>query len=114
MMKINVRSQNTELIAILNIQFQGKLNLAGVKLIAMFVSSLCKVQTVGFEKLANVFNSHSQAASSLRRIQRFIASFPLCSDLIAKMIFGLLPDKEHLRLSIDRTNWKFGQTDIIF
>lgn len=112
MMKINVRSQNTELISILNMQFQGKLNLARVKLIAMFVSSLCKVQTVGFEKLANVFDSHSQAASSLRRIQRFIANFPLCSDLIAKLIFGLLPDKENLRLSIDRTNWKFGQTDI--
>jgi hypothetical protein len=112
MKKPNVRSQNTELISILNNNFQGKINLARVKLIAMFVCSLCKVQTVSFEKLANVFESHSQAASSLRRVQHFIANFPLCSDLIAKIIFSLLPDKEYVRLSIDRTNWKFGKTNI--
>ncbi len=39
----------------------------------MFVIALCKVQTVGFEKLANAFDSQAMAASSLRRIQRFIA-----------------------------------------
>ena len=78
----------------------------------MFVTALCKVQTVGFEKLANAFDSEAQAASSLRRIQRFIARYVLDSDLVAKLIFSLLPNKENLKLSIDRTNWKFGQIDI--
>ena len=78
----------------------------------MFVTALCKVQTVGFEKLANAFDSEAQAASSLRRIQRFIAQYVLDSELVAKLIFALLPNKENLKLSIDRTNWKFGQTDI--
>jgi hypothetical protein len=73
---------------------------------------LCKVQTVGFEKLANAFDSKALPESSLRRIQRFIANFVLESDLVAKLIFGLLPQKENLKLSIDRTNWKFGKTDI--
>ncbi len=36
----------------------------------------------------------------------------MATDLIAQLIFSLLPDKENLKLSIDRTNWKFGQTDI--
>jgi len=112
MKKTNVESQSTELISILNAHFQGKLNLARVKLIAMFICSLCKVQTVGFEKLANVFDSNAQAASSLRRIQRFIANYSLCSDLVAKLIFRLLPEKENIRLTIDRTNWKFGLTNI--
>jgi hypothetical protein len=111
-MKTNVEDQNTELISILNTQFQGKLNLARVKLISMFICSLCKVQTVGFEKIANVFNTKAQAASSLRRIQRFIASYTLCSDLVAKVIFRLLPERDNLSLSIDRTNWKFGQINI--
>lgn len=75
----------------------------------MFVIALCKVQTVGFEKLATAFDSTALAASSLRRIQRFIA---LDSDLIAKLIFNLLPDKKKLKLSIDRINWQFGQTGI--
>ena len=105
-------SKSNELIPILNEHFQGKVNLARLKLIEMFVLALCKVQTVGFEKLANAFDSKAMATSSLRRIQRFIVKYTLSSDLIAKLIFGLLPHKENLQLSIDRTNWKFGQTNI--
>ncbi|MBS9767908.1 MAG: transposase [Flavobacteriaceae bacterium] len=44
--------------------------------------------------------------------QRFIANYVLCSDWVAKLIFSLLPKRENLTLSIDRTNWKFGTTDI--
>jgi len=112
MEKINVESKNKEFISILNTHFKGKVNLSRLKLLSMFVIALCKVQTVGFEKLSNAFDSGAKAASSLRRIQRFIAQYALDSDLIAKLIFSLLPNKENLKLSIDRTNWKFGQTDI--
>jgi len=111
MEKINVESKNTEFISILDKQFNGTLNLARIKLIAMFICALCKVQTVGLEKLANAFDAKAKSASSLRRIQRFI-QFSLDSDLIARLIFSLLPEKENLKLSIDRTNWKFGKTDI--
>jgi transposase len=112
MEKINAKSKSREFLSILNTHFQGKVNLSRLKLIAMFITALCKVQTVGFEKLANAFDSEAQAASSLRRVQRFIAQYALDSDLVAKLVFSLLPDKENLKLSIDRTNWKFGQTDI--
>ena len=112
MKKINVESKNTEFISILNAQFNGTLNLARIKLMSMFICALCKVQTVGFEKLANAFDTKTKSDSSLRRIQRFIAQFPLDSDLIARLIFSLLPEKGNLKLSIDRTNWKFGKTDI--
>ena len=112
MEKTNVERKSREFVSILNAHFQGKINLSRLKLIAMFVFALCKVQTVGFEKLANAFDSEATAGSSLRRIQRFIAQYVLDSDLIAKLIFGLLPQRGNLKLSIDRTNWKFGQTDI--
>jgi len=112
MKKINVESKSREFISILDTHFQGKVNLSRLKLISMFVLALCKVQTVGFDKLASAFDSEALAASSLRRIQRFVALYILDSDLIAKLIFGLLPNKEGLKLSIDRTNWKFGQTNI--
>lgn len=46
------------------------------------------------------------------RIQRFISSYSLDSDLIVKLIFYLLPNKELLTLTIDSTNWKLGNTDI--
>lgn len=112
MKNINVESKSKEFVAILNTNFKGKVNLSRLKLISMFVIALCKVQTVGFEKLSNAFDSEAKASSSLRRIQRFIAGYILDSDLIARLIFGLLPEKTNLKLSIDRTNWKFGQTDI--
>jgi hypothetical protein len=48
----------------------------------------------------------------LRRIQRFIANYNLDSNLVAKLIFSLLPEQKKLRLTIDRTNWKFGQANI--
>ena len=112
MKKTNISSKNSDLISILNTHFDNSLNLARVKFISMFIIALCKRQTVNFSKLSKAFDTSADANSSLRRIQRFIAGFSLNSDLIARLIFSLLPDKESLTLSIDRTNWKFGTIDI--
>jgi hypothetical protein len=112
MNQINVSPKDNELPEILNAHFKGKLNLARVKLISKIIVALCKVQTVTFEKLANAFDSNTKSASSLRRIQRFIANYSLDSKLIAKLIFSLLPERENLRLTIDRTNWKFERFNI--
>ncbi|WP_394799471.1 hypothetical protein [Chryseobacterium muglaense] len=90
----------------------AKINKARLQLISMCILALCKVQTVSFHKLALAFESDGKADSSLRRLQRFIADFDLCSDLITKIIFGLLPEKTNLKLVIDRTNWKFGKQNI--
>ena len=112
MKKTNAVTKNSELTSILNTHFKGKINLARIKLISYFVIALCKVQTVTFEKLANSFDTTADSDSSLRRIQRFIASYSLDSDLIARLVFSLLPRQDRVKLTIDRTNWKFGQTDI--
>lgn len=109
---INVESKSSELVLVLKEHFGGKINQARIKLMSLFVISLCKVQTVNFERLASGFESSTSPASSLRRIQRFIAEFNLDRDLIARFIFTLLPEKENLCLSIDRSNWKFGSFDI--
>ena len=95
-------------------EYFDKLNnhLARIKFFALFICALCKVQDVSFEKLSTAFESNARPASSLRRIQRFMASFALNFDLIARLIFKLLPHKPPYRLAIDRTNWKFGETDI--
>lgn len=112
MKKTNAVTKNSELTSILNLHFKGKVNLARVKLISHIIIALCKVQTVTFEKLSNAFDTRTSSGSSLRRIQRFIADYSLDSDLIARLIFNLLPKQDKLILSIDRTNWKFGQTNI--
>lgn len=112
MEKTNACAKNNELSAILDTHFEGKLNLARVKLIAHFVCALCKVRSVCFPKLANAFDHTASADSSLRRIQRFIASFAMDGDLVARLVFALLPEREGLVLTIDRTNWKFGGSNI--
>ena len=112
MKKTNAVTKNSELTSVLNTHFRGKVNLARVKLISHIIIALCKVQTVTFEKLSNAFDSKTSSESSLRRIQRFIASYSLDSDLVARLVFNLLPKQDKLILSIDRTNWKFGQANI--
>jgi hypothetical protein len=112
MKKTNASNKSNELISVLAPHFEGKINMARIKLMSHFIMALCKVQTVTFEKLANAFESSADSKSSLRRIQRFIADYTLDSDLIARLVFGLLPKQDKLILSIDRTNWKFGKTNI--
>lgn len=112
MKKTNVKDKSSELTSILDTHFNGRLNLARVKLISFFVIALVKVQTVNFEKLSYAFDTKTKSDSSLRRIQRFIANYSLDSDLVARLVFSLLPKQDKYILSIDRTNWKFGQTDI--
>lgn len=112
MKNANVSCKDNNLVSVLETHFKGKLNLARVKFISLFVIALTKVRTVSFENLARAFDIQAEESSSLRRIQRFIAGYALDADLIAKLIFSLLPNKEQLTLSIDRTNWKFGKTDI--
>lgn len=66
----------------------------------MFIIAPCKAQTVGLEKHSKAFDSEALSSSSLRRIQRFIADFILDADLIAKMKYSLLHEKENLNLCI--------------
>jgi len=88
------------------------INVARLKLMSLFTCVLCKVQTVNYERLALGFDTTIEKASNLRRIQRFFAGYLLDHDLIAKLIFRLLPKQEKYELTMDRTNWKFGESNI--
>jgi hypothetical protein len=109
------KSKINELSSLLSGKFEkngSTINKARIKLISMVILALCKVQNVSFHKLALAFDIESKPESSLRRLQRFIADFNLCPDLIARLIFSLLPERENLKLVIDRTNWQFGKQNI--
>ena len=93
-----------ELSEILNEKFEkngSTINKARIKLMSMVILALCKLQNVSFHKLALAFDTESKPGSSLRRLQRFVADFNLCKDLIARLIFSILPEKENLKLVID-------------
>jgi len=111
-MDTRAENKNTILFATLSQIFGDKMNLARIKFFGLFICALCKVQTVCFEKLAVGFDADVKVDSSLRRIQRFMSEYLLDTDLIARFVFALLPHKPPYRLALDRTNWKFGTTDI--
>ena len=112
MKTLKVEYKSTQLISMLSQALAGKMNLARIKFFGMFICALCKVQTVCFEKLAIAFETGAKSGSSLRRIQRFMADYMLDTDLLAHLIFKMLPHKPPYRLAMDRTNWKFGETNI--
>jgi hypothetical protein len=107
-----VECKSTELIAILSENLAGNMNLARIKFFGLIICALIKVQNVCFEKLATAFETEAKATSALRRIQRFMADYMLDTDIIARLIFKILPHKPPYRLAMDRTNWQFGETDI--
>jgi len=111
-MNTKAENKSTILLAALEKVFGENINKARIKFICLFVLALNQVRNVGFEKLAVAFDHNAKAESSLRRIQRFMAIYNLQGELIAKLIFNLLPVKPPYRLSMDRTNWKFGTKDI--
>lgn len=105
-------SKSSILFEALDAVLGGNINKARLKLIALFIIALNQVRTVRFENLAIAFDHSAKKESSLRRIQRFMADFDLQFDLIAKLVFTLLPIEPPYRLSMDRTNWKFGSKNI--
>jgi hypothetical protein len=109
-MKNKASIKSSELVDI----FQARLgwNKARVKFFVSFIIALCKVQTVCFSSIAQGFEGKAKVESNIRRIQRFFANFIVDTNLIAKLIFSLLPEKPPYRICLDRTNWKYGAANI--
>lgn len=83
-------------------------NKARIKFICLFIVALLKVPTVNFVKIAVALNGKVQQKSNYRRIQRFMASYPLCSQYIGKIVMALIAPKGNVTIAIDRTEWQSG------
>lgn len=112
MKNTSLEHKDIDLISVLQGHFKGDLNLARVKLICLFITALCKVKTINYDRLASGFASNANKDSSYRRIQRFMAEFDFPMRVVSTLIFSLLPKKTDLTLVMDRTNWKYGAKNI--
>ena len=115
-MKVTITSRDgdkvNQIVPIMQEHLGSVMNLARIKLLAFMLHALCVVQTVSLHKIAAAMPTSVERDSNLRRIQRFLANYALNLDLIARVIFSLLPIKTGLVLTMDRTNWKFGEINI--
>jgi hypothetical protein len=83
---------------------------ARLNFLALFLIALIRVKTVNLAELATGFRSEAKTDSNYKRLQRFFRKFDLDYPSFAKLIVGLMNIPQPWVLSIDRTEWSFGQT----
>jgi len=64
-----------------------------------------------FHAIATALPDGTLKDSKYKHIQRLFRTFPLDFSTVARFIVSQLPEGQYL-LTLDRTNWKFGQTHI--
>lgn len=104
--------KSNELFSILYTLWGKKMNLCRIKFISMMILSLFKVQTVNYERLSTAFDCPVMTSSIVRRIQRFMASYKLNTDLVAIFIYHILPHQAPYALAMDRTCWNVRGKEI--
>ena len=87
---------------------------ARIMIMIEIIFSLIKVGSVRQEKIAQGTSIKVKTNSITRRIQRFFEQQVLCPKMASKLIFSFFDWTEKIILTLDRTNWKFGKTDINF
>ncbi len=83
---------------------------ARLSFLALFLIALLRVKTVNLAEIATVFRSKAKKDSSYKRLQRFFGKFDLNYTLIAQAVVKLMEIPQPWVLTMDRTEWSFGQT----
>jgi hypothetical protein len=84
---------------------------ARIKFLSLFLIALFRVRTVNLSELSLAFAGRAKPTSSYKRLQRFLREFELDYHHWAQFILSLMAIPQPWVLSLDRTNWKFGEVD---
>lgn len=103
--------ENNELASILNAHFNW--HKSRMCCFVGMLLSLIKVRTVNLTELACGFTSTAQLDSRYKRIKRFFKEFNIEFSVVASWVIQFFHlNDQPLWLSMDRTNWKWGQKNI--
>ncbi|MHA0044359.1 transposase [Deinococcus sp. PEB2-63] len=83
-----------------------------VELLSLMVLALLRGKDVRHAELAARFRGSAHTASVIRRVERFFDRDPLRPADVARVVLTLLPAAQPREFILDRTNWKYGQTDV--
>lgn len=87
-------------------------NKARISCLTQIIHALFLVRTVNLTQIAEAFQTPVKQASSYRRVQRFFSSFSFDMSFIVVLVSKLFTMGEKCVLIMDRTNWKWGKSDI--
>jgi len=113
-MTLNLKQNNMEHTKDLNAFFFHYLkdwNPNRIEFLTLYILALMKVQSVNSSDIATVLNPFTKKESNQRRIENFFAKQEINYEIIALMALTILPVRKY-KISIDRTNWKYGSKDI--
>ena len=79
-------------------------NLARKTVVSLFVIALIQQRKVQFSELATVLNDDAKISSNQNRIEDFFRDVDIDFQSVARLMLALLPKKNKLRLTIDRTD----------
>lgn len=96
----------------LTLQSKFNWNKSRILFLTRFITSMILLTTVKLSRISLLMNTRVKSTSNYRGIQRFFESFIIEYDQYADFIISLLPNKDKFYLVMDRTNWKFGRTNI--
>lgn len=88
-----------------------RLHRSRLECLSMLIVALIQARTVNLVTLSSMMESHAQAASVYRRLQRFFSELRLDEANLLQLSQTLHPQKSY-SLCLDRTNWKFGKLNI--
>ncbi len=89
-----------------------EVHLSRLKCLSALILCLVQVRTVNLTELSLGINSSVSTDSNYKRLQRFFRLFAFPFDSLSLLIWQLFDEGETPVLSLDRTNWKLGQTNI--
>lgn len=88
-----------------------KFNKAHLKCFILIMVAIILKQTCNLSSASKIILSNSLPQSFYRRIQRFFAGCKFDYRQISKLIFDMF-EFDQVRLTLDRTNWKWGKRNI--
>lgn len=85
---------------------------ARVSILGNFISSLIRSRSVNLQKVAENIEGKAKTESNYRRIQRLFQKQEVDYKVTAKLLSKILPNDEKWVLTMDRTNWKLGKSNV--
>jgi len=83
-----------------------------IDILEKFISGLIRSRSVNLQKVAESMEGKAKVESNYRRIQRLFKEQTIDYKVTAKLLSSVLPNDAKWVLTMDRTNWKLGKSNV--